>query len=173
VIVGKRASYVSPDDAMDYVAGYCLHNDYSEREFQLDRGGQWTKGKSCDSFAPLGPFLATADEIKHPQNLRLWLKVNGATLQDSNTSDLIFGIPAILSYVSQFMTLMPGDVISTGTPQGVGAGLKPPRYLKHGDVIEYGIENLGSARHTAVAYEEKLKTSTLGARGGHSVPEQT
>jgi 2,4-diketo-3-deoxy-L-fuconate hydrolase len=160
VIVGKRASYVSPDDAMDYVAGYCLHNDYSEREFQLERGGQWAKGKSCDSFAPLGPFVATADEIKDPHNLRLWLKVNGAVLQDSNTSDLIFRIPAIVSYVSQFMTLIPGDVISTGTPQGVGAGLKPPRYLKHGDVIEYGIENLGSARHMAIAYEEKLKTST-------------
>jgi 2-keto-4-pentenoate hydratase/2-oxohepta-3-ene-1,7-dioic acid hydratase in catechol pathway len=158
VVVGKRATYVQTEEAMEYVAGYCLHNDYSERSFQLERGGQWTKGKSCDSFAPLGPFLATPDEIKDPHDLRLWLKVNGAMLQDSNTSDLIFGIPIILSYVSQFMTLVPGDVISTGTPEGVGAGLKPPRYLRHGDVVEFGIEGLGTARQLAVAFEEKLKS---------------
>lgn len=154
VVVGRRATYVQPAEAMEYVTGYCLHNDYSERSFQLERGGQWTKGKSCDSFAPLGPFLVTTDEIKDPHNLRLWLKVNGATLQDSNTSDLIFGIPVILSYVSQFMTLVPGDVISTGTPEGVGAGLQPPRYLRHGDVVEFGIEGLGSARQRVVSYQE-------------------
>jgi 2,4-diketo-3-deoxy-L-fuconate hydrolase len=160
VIVGRRATYVRPEEAMEYVAGYCIHNDYSEREFQLERGGQWTKGKGCDSFAPLGPFLATADEIKDPHHLRLWLKVNGAMLQDSNTSDLIFGIPVILSYVSQFMTLVPGDVISTGTPEGVGAGLKPPRYLRRGDVVEFGIERLGTARQLAVTYEEKPSSMT-------------
>lgn len=159
VVVGKRATYVQPEEAMEYVAGYCLHNDYSERSFQLERGGQWTKGKSCDSFAPLGPFLATTDEIKDPHKLRLWLKINDTTLQDSNTSDLIFGVPVILSYVSQFMTIMPGDVISTGTPEGVGAGLKPPRYLKDGDVVEFGIEGLGTARQFAVSYEKKI-TST-------------
>jgi 2,4-diketo-3-deoxy-L-fuconate hydrolase len=157
VVVGKRAAYVQPEHAMEYVAGYCLHNDYSEREFQLECGGQWTKGKSCDSFAPLGPFLATADEIKDPNKLRLWLKVNGTTLQDSNTSDLIFGVPVLLSYVSQFMTIVPGDVISTGTPEGVGAGLKPPRYLRDGDVVEFGIEGLGTARQIAVSYEKKTK----------------
>lgn len=160
VVVGKRATYVQPAEAMEYIAGYCLHNDYSERSFQLERCGQWVKGKSCDSFAPLGPFLATRDEIKDPHRLRLWLKVNGTTLQDSNTSNLIFRIPLLLSYVSQFMTLVPGDVISTGTPEGVGFGLKPPRYLKHGDVVEFGIEGLGTARQGAVAYEERLKSTT-------------
>lgn len=160
VVVGKRATYVQPEEAMAYVAGYCLHNDYSERSFQLERGGQWVKGKSCDSFAPLGPFLATTDEIKDPHRLRLWLKVNSIILQDSNTSKLIFRIPVLLSYVSQFMTLMPGDVLSTGTPEGVGFGLKPPQYLKHGDVVEFGIEGLGTARQRAVAYEDKLKPTT-------------
>jgi 2,4-diketo-3-deoxy-L-fuconate hydrolase len=165
VVVGKRATYVQPEEAMAYVAGYCLHNDYSERSFQLERGGQWTKGKSCDSFAPLGPFLATTDEIKDPHKLRLWLKINGTTLQDSNTSDLIFCIPVILSYVSQFMTIMPGDVVSTGTPEGVGAGLKPPRYLKDGDIVEFGIEGLGTARQFAVSYEKRIasKARPVGA----------
>jgi 2-keto-4-pentenoate hydratase/2-oxohepta-3-ene-1,7-dioic acid hydratase in catechol pathway len=159
VVIGKRSSYVRPEVAMEYVAGYCLHNDYSERSFQLERGGQWVKGKSCDSFGPLGPFLVTADEIKEPHNLRLWLKVNGVALQDSNTSDLVFGIPFIVSYLSHFMTLLPGDVISTGTPEGVGAGLKPPRYLRHGDVVECGIEGLGTARQRAVGYDEALRTA--------------
>jgi 2,4-diketo-3-deoxy-L-fuconate hydrolase len=151
-VIGKKASYVSKEDAFDYIAGYCLHNDYSEREFQLERGGQWVKGKSCDTFAPLGPFMATIDEVGDPQNLRLWLKLNDEMLQDSNTDDMIFDIPTILSYLSQFMTLLPGDVISTGTPAGVGLGFKPPRYLKAGDVVELGIENLGTQKQTAVEY---------------------
>jgi 2,4-diketo-3-deoxy-L-fuconate hydrolase len=152
-VIGKKASYVNKEDAMDYIAGYCLHNDYSEREFQLERGGQWVKGKSCDTFAPLGPFLATIDEVGDPQKLHLWLKLNDEMLQDSNTDDMIFDIPTILSYVSQFMTLLPGDVISTGTPAGVGLGFKPPRYLKAGDIVELGIENLGTQKQRAVAYQ--------------------
>jgi 2-keto-4-pentenoate hydratase/2-oxohepta-3-ene-1,7-dioic acid hydratase in catechol pathway len=151
-VIGKEASYVEEDKAMDYVAGYCLHNDVSEREFQLERGGTWDKGKGCDTFAPMGPFLATADEIEDPNNLRLWLKLNGKMLQDSNTDDLIFNIPFLVSYVSRFMTLLPGDVISTGTPAGVGLGLNPPMFLKEGDVIELGIEGLGEARQVAKAY---------------------
>lgn len=154
VVIGKKASYVEEADAMDYVAGYCLHNDYSEREFQLERGGQWVKGKSADTFAPMGPFMATADEIANPQNLRLWLKLNGTMLQDSNTSDMIFSVRQIVSYLSQFMTLLPGDVISTGTPAGVGLGLKPPTYLKPGDVVELGIDGLGTQTQTAVAYQK-------------------
>jgi 2,4-didehydro-3-deoxy-L-rhamnonate hydrolase len=152
-VIGKKASYVEKEDAMNYIAGYCLHNDYSEREFQLERGGQWVKGKSCDTFAPLGPFMATIDEVGDPQDLHLWLKLNNEMLQDSNTNDMIFDIPTILSYLSNFMTLLPGDVISTGTPAGVGLGFKPPRYLKSGDVVELGIENLGSQKQTAVAYQ--------------------
>lgn len=153
-VVGKRASYVSMEDAMDYVAGYVLHNDYSEREFQLEREGQWVKGKSCDTFAPLGPFLATSDEIEDPHKLRLWLKLNGKIMQDSNTSDFVFNIPQIISNISQYMTLLPGDVISTGTPFGVGLGLKPPVYLKPGDEIELGIDGLGSSRQIAKAYSK-------------------
>jgi 2-keto-4-pentenoate hydratase/2-oxohepta-3-ene-1,7-dioic acid hydratase in catechol pathway len=130
-------------EAMNYVAGYCLHNDVSEREFQIERGGQWVKGKSCDTFAPLGPWLATKDEIENENNLRLWLTVNGKKMQDSNTNDLIFKIPFLISYISQFMTLLPGDIISTGTPSGVGLGLNPPVYLKAGDEIELGIDGLG------------------------------
>jgi 2-keto-4-pentenoate hydratase/2-oxohepta-3-ene-1,7-dioic acid hydratase in catechol pathway len=156
VVIGARASYVSEARAMDHVAGYCLHNDYSEREFQLERGGQWVKGKSCDTFAPLGPFLATTDEIKDPHNLRLWLSLNGEMLQDSSTSDLIFNIPTLISYLSQFMTLLPGDVISTGTPSGVGLGLKPPRFLQPGDVVELGIDGLGSAKQVLVGYAAGL-----------------
>lgn len=152
-VIGKKASYVDEADAMDYVAGYILHNDYSEREFQLERSGQWVKGKSNDTFAPLGPFMATKDEISDPHNLRLWLKVNNELLQDSNTDDMVFKIPKLVSYLSQFMTLLPGDVISTGTPFGVGLGFKPPRYLKPGDVIELGIDNLGIQRQVAVAYQ--------------------
>ena len=140
-------------DAMNFVAGYVLHNDYSEREFQLERSGQWVKGKSNDTFAPLGPFLATKDEIADPHNLNLWLKLNGKMMQNSSTSDLVFKIPHLVSYISHFMTLLPADVISTGTPFGVGLGLNPPQYIKHGDVIELGIKGLGSARQKAKTYE--------------------
>lgn len=152
-VIGKKASYVDEANAMDYVAGYILHNDYSEREFQLERSGQWVKGKSNDTFAPLGPFMATKDEIGDPHTLRLWLKVNDEMLQDSNTDDMVFKIPTLVSYLSQFMTLLPGDVISTGTPFGVGLGFKPPRYLKAGDVVELGIEGLGTQRQVAEAYQ--------------------
>jgi 2,4-diketo-3-deoxy-L-fuconate hydrolase len=150
-VVGKKASYVTEDEALDYVAGYVLHNDYSEREFQIERGGQWVKGKSCDTFAPLGPFVATSDEIKDPENLSMWLKVNGETKQDGNSNKLIFGIAHLVSYLSQFMTLEPGDVVSTGTPPGVGMGFDPPQYMKPGDVVELGIDGLGSSSQTAVA----------------------
>lgn len=146
VVIGKKASYVSEAQAMDHVAGYVLHNDVSEREYQLERGGQWVKGKSCDTFAPIGPYLVTAEEIADPHALDLWLKVNGELMQSSNTSDLIFNIPTLVSYISHFMTLLPGDIISTGTPAGVGLGFDPPRYLKKGDVVELGIEGLGSAK---------------------------
>lgn len=153
VIIGKKCSYVEESEALDYVAGYALHNDYSERAFQIERGGQWVKGKSCDTFAPLGPFLATKDEIPDPNNLTLWLKVNGELLQNSTTSDFIFNVQQVISHLSQFMTLLPGDVISTGTPAGVGLGMKPePWYLKPGDVVELGIEGLGTSKQTAKAY---------------------
>lgn len=152
VIIGKKASYVSEADAMGHVAGYSLHNDYSEREFQLERGGQWVKGKSCDTFAPLGPFMATRDEIADPHNLKLWLKVNGVMRQNSTTAQMIFNVPQLVSYISQFMTLAPGDVISTGTPPGVGLGFKPPIFLKAGDVVELGIEGLGESKQHAVAW---------------------
>lgn len=153
VVIGKKASYVEEKDAMDYIAGYCLHNDYSERAFQLERNGQWVKGKSNDTFAPLGPWMATKDEIKDVHNLRLWLTVNGKKMQDGTTANLIFNLPFLVSYLSQFMTLLPGDVISTGTPAGVGLGMNPQVYLKAGDVIELGIDGLGSSKQTAVAYE--------------------
>jgi 2-keto-4-pentenoate hydratase/2-oxohepta-3-ene-1,7-dioic acid hydratase in catechol pathway len=153
LVIGKKASHVSQELALDHVAGYMLHNDYSERAFQLERGGQWVKGKSCDTFAPLGPFLATPNEIPDVNNLRLWLKVNGETKQDGNTANLIFNIPFLVSYVSQFMTLLPGDIISTGTPAGVGLGFNPPQYLKPGDVVELGIDFLGSSKQTAVAFD--------------------
>lgn len=153
-VIGKKASYVAEADAMQYVAGYCLHNDYSERAYQLERGGQWAKGKGCDTFAPLGPFLATQDEIADVDNLAMWLTVNGKTFQSSNTSNLIFKIPFLVHYLSQFMTLLPGDVISTGTPPGVGLGIKPnPIYVKEGDVIELGMEGLGSSKQLAVAHK--------------------
>jgi 2-keto-4-pentenoate hydratase/2-oxohepta-3-ene-1,7-dioic acid hydratase in catechol pathway len=155
-VMGKKASYIEESEALDYVAGYCLHNDYSEREFQLERGGQWAKGKGCDTFAPLGPFLATPDEIADVNNLKMWLTVNGKTYQNSNTLNLVFKIPFLVHYLSQFMTLLPGDVISTGTPPGVGLGIKPePVYVKAGDVIELGIEGLGTSKQTAVAYIKK------------------
>ena len=154
VVIGKKASYVSEEEAMDYVAGYVLHNDVSERAFQLERGGTWDKGKGCDSFAPLGPWLVTKDEIPNPHQLRLWLSLNGKMMQDSNTDDLIFNIPQLISYSSQFMTLLPGDVISTGTPAGVGLGFSPNIYLKPGDVVELGIDGLGSSKQTAIAYQK-------------------
>lgn len=151
-VIGKKASYVEESEAMDYVAGYCLHNDVSEREFQLERGGTWDKGKGCDTFAPLGPWLVTKDEIADPHALRLWLKVNDQMMQDGNTDDLIFNIPQLVSYLSQFMTLLPGDIISTGTPAGVGLGFNPPVYLKPGDVVELGIDGLGTSRQNVIAY---------------------
>jgi 2-keto-4-pentenoate hydratase/2-oxohepta-3-ene-1,7-dioic acid hydratase in catechol pathway len=152
VVIGKRASYVSEADAMDHIAGYVLHNDYSERAFQLERGGQWVKGKSADTFAPLGPFLATRDEIADVDNLRMWLSVNGKMMQDGTSANLIFKIPQLISHLSEFMTLLPGDVISTGTPAGVGLGQKPPMYLNPGDVVELGIDGLGTQRQTLRAY---------------------
>jgi 2,4-diketo-3-deoxy-L-fuconate hydrolase len=152
VIIGKKALYVEEKNALDYVAGFCLHNDYSEREFQLERNGQWVKGKSCDSFAPIGPYLVTKDEVGDFNNLHMWLKVNGKTMQDNNTDDMIFEVPYLVSYISQFMTLLPGDVISTGTPAGVGLGFKPPIFVKAGDVIELGIEGLGEQRQVAKNY---------------------
>jgi len=155
VVIGKKASYVDESVALNHVAGYLLHNDYSEREFQLERAGQWVKGKSCDTFAPLGPYLASQDEIPDVNDLRLWLTVNGTMMQDGNTKNLVFKIPHLISYLSQFMTLLPGDIISTGTPAGVGLGQKPePVYIKPGDVMELGIHGLGSSRQKAVAYKE-------------------
>ncbi len=155
VVIGKKASYISLEEADDYIAGYVLHNDVSERAFQIEKEGQWCKGKGCDTFAPLGPFMATKDEIQNGNNLKLWLDVNGERLQDSSTSDFIFNIQECVSYISQFMTLLPGDVISTGTPFGVGLGFKPQRYLKPGDVMRLGIEGLGVQEQTAVAYQKK------------------
>ena len=154
VVISKKASYVEEADALDYVAGYCLHNDVSEREFQLERGGTWDKGKGCDTFAPLGPFLATKDEIPDVDNLHLWLTVNGQKMQDGNTADFIFRIPFVVSYVSQFMTLLPGDIISTGTPAGVGLGMKPPVYLKEGDIVELGIDGLGTSTQQVKTYAD-------------------
>ncbi|MHB1178678.1 MAG: fumarylacetoacetate hydrolase family protein [Daejeonella sp.] len=151
-VIGKKASYVSEEDALDYLAGYVLHNDVSEREFQLERGGQWAKGKGCDTFAPIGPWLSTPDEIPDVNNLRLWLKVNGKIMQDGNTDDFIFNIPQLISYLSQFMTLLPGDIISTGTPHGVGLGFTPPIYLKPGDIVELGIDGLGSSTQHVKAF---------------------
>ena len=152
VVIGRRASYVTEAEAPDYIAGYTLFNDVSEREFQLERGGTWDKGKGNDTFAPLGPFLATPDELEDVDNLRLWLSVNGQMRQDGTTANLIFKIPFLVSYISQFMTLLPGDVISTGTPAGVGLGLKPPVFLKPGDVVELGIDGLGTSRQVVQAY---------------------
>lgn len=150
VVIGKRAKYVSEEDALDYVAGYGVHNDYSEREWQLEKGGQWVKGKSADTYAPFGPYMATAEEVPNPNELNLWLKLNGEKIQDSSTVDFIFNVQQVISYLSNFMTLLPGDVISTGTPAGVGLGFDPPVYLKEGDVVELGIEGLGVQKQTAV-----------------------
>ena len=153
IVIGAKASYVEETAALDHVAGYVLHNDVSERAFQLERSGQWVKGKSCDSFAPVGPFIATKDEIADPNNLDLWLKLNGEMMQDSNTSDFIFNIQQVVSHISQFMTLLPGDIIATGTPFGVGLGLTPPKYLKSGDIVELGIEGLGVSKQLCKNYQ--------------------
>ena len=153
VVIGKEATYISKSEALSHIAGYVLHNDVSERTFQLERSGQWVKGKSCDTFAPLGPFIATKDEIKDPNNLGLWLKLNGELMQKSNTSDFIFNIQEVVSYISQFMTLLPGDLISTGTPSGVGLGLSPPRYLKEADEVELGVEGLGISKQKCKAHK--------------------
>ncbi len=155
VVIGRKAAYVSESEAEAHIAGYMVHNDYSERAFQLEQSGQWVKGKSCDTFAPVGPYLATPDEVKDPHNLRLWLKLNGETMQDSNTSDLVFNIPYLVHYISQYMTLLPGDIISTGTPFGVGLGLSPQRFIQPGDVIELGIEGLGQCKQVARAWARK------------------
>lgn len=154
-VIGKKASYVEKEHALEHLAGYALNNDYSERAYQFDRGGQWVKGKSNDTFSPIGPFLATPDEIDDIYNLNLWLKVNGKQVQDGTTADLIFDIPFIISHLSQFMTLLPGDFITTGTPAGVGLGQKPePWYLKDGDVVELGIDGLGSSKQHVKAYSQ-------------------
>jgi 2-keto-4-pentenoate hydratase/2-oxohepta-3-ene-1,7-dioic acid hydratase in catechol pathway len=148
VVIGRKAKYVSEAEALDYVAGYCLTNDVSERAFQAERQGQWTKGKSCDTFGPIGPWLVTKDEVKNPQDLKMWLTVNGETRQNGSTKTMVYGVAFLVSYLSQFMSLMPGDVISSGTPPGVGFGMKPPRFLKAGDVVELGIEGLGTQKQT-------------------------
>ncbi|MDR3711260.1 MAG: fumarylacetoacetate hydrolase family protein [Puia sp.] len=153
VVIGKKASYVEEKDALNYVAGYCLHNDVSEREFQIERAGTWDKGKGCDTFAPLGPWLVTKDEVADIDNMRLWLTVNGKKMQDGTTANFIFKIPHLIAYTSQFMTLLPGDVISTGTPAGVAMGMSPQPYLRPGDVIELGIDGLGVAKQHLVAYK--------------------
>ena len=153
IVIGAKASYVEEENAMNHIAGYVLHNDISEREFQLERSGQWVKGKSSDTFAPLGPYIATTEEIKDPHNLEMWLKLSGKTRQDSNTSDLIFGIPKLVSYISEFMTLLPGDIISTGTPFGVGLGLDPQIFLKEGDEMELGIDGLGVSKQKVIAFK--------------------
>ena len=155
VVIGRKASYIEEQEAMDYVAGYCLHNDVSERSFQLERSGTWDKGKGCDTFAPLGPYFVSKDEIADINNVRLWLNLNGRIMQDGTTGNLIFRIPFLVSYVSQFMTLLPGDIISTGTPAGVGMGMQPQLYLKPGDVVELGIDGLGSSKQHVVAYSKK------------------
>jgi len=151
VVIGKPAKYVTEADALDYVAGYCVIDDVSERAFQLQRAGQWTKGKSCDTFGPIGPWLVTKDEVADPQDLKMWLVVNGEIVQGGSTKTMVFGIAQLVAYLSQFMSLLPGDIISTGTPPGVGMGMKPPRFLRAGDVVELGIEGLGQQKQTFVA----------------------
>ncbi|MBB4066868.1 fumarylacetoacetate hydrolase family protein [Gellertiella hungarica] len=151
VVIGKTAKYVSEAEALDYVAGYCVSHDVSERAFQTERAGQWTKGKSCDTFGPVGPWLVTRDEIPDPQALSMWLKVNGEQMQNGSSQTMVYGVAFLVSYLSQFMSLHPGDIISTGTPPGVGMGMKPPRYLKPGDVVELGIEGLGTQRQVFAA----------------------
>jgi 2-keto-4-pentenoate hydratase/2-oxohepta-3-ene-1,7-dioic acid hydratase in catechol pathway len=152
IVIGKKASYVEEAEAANYIAGYCLHNDVSERAFQLERGGTWDKGKGCDTFAPVGPWLVTPEELADVHNLRLWLKVNNEMRQDGNTNNLVFNIPFLISYISQFMTLLPGDIISTGTPKGVGLGMNPQVYLKEGDVVELGVDGLGESKQQVRSY---------------------
>jgi 2,4-diketo-3-deoxy-L-fuconate hydrolase len=156
VIIGKKASYIEEREALEYVAGFALHNDYSERAFQIERSGQWVKGKSCDTFAPLGPVLATKEEVPDVNNLKMWLSVNGKMMQNGTSADMVFKVPFLVSYISQFMTLLPGDVISTGTPAGVGFGFKPPVYLKEGDVVHLGIDYLGESQQRLVAYKRAM-----------------
>ena len=155
VVIGTRASYVKQKDALQHVAGYVLINDVSEREYQMERGGTWDKGKGCDTFGPIGPWLVTRDEIENPQRLEMWLDLNGQRMQTGNTKTMIFNVAKLVSYVSQFMTLYPGDIITTGTPPGVGLGHKPPIFLKKGDVMTLGIEGLGEQRQEVVAYKAK------------------
>jgi 2-keto-4-pentenoate hydratase/2-oxohepta-3-ene-1,7-dioic acid hydratase in catechol pathway len=150
VVIGRTAKYVSEDEAMDYVAGYCLINDVSERAFQAERQGQWTKGKSCDTFGPIGPWLVTQDEVDDPQNLKMWCDVNGKRMQNGSSATMVYGVKHLVSYLSQFMSLQPGDIISTGTPPGVGLGMKPPLYLKDGDVVTLGIQGLGEQRQECI-----------------------
>jgi|TARA_B100001964_G_C14093229_1_gene535777 2-keto-4-pentenoate hydratase/2-oxohepta-3-ene-1,7-dioic acid hydratase in catechol pathway len=152
VIIGKKVKYISEEESEKYIAGYCIVNDLSEREFQLEHKGQWVKGKSCDSFGPIGPYLVTRDEVSDPQNLQIWLEVNGNKMQDSSTSNMVYGVNFLISYLSNFMSLHPGDIISTGTPAGVGLGMKPPVYLKPGDRMKLGIEGLGEQNQTTIAY---------------------
>ena len=151
VIIGKEAKYISEDQSQDHIAGYCVVNDLSERAFQIERSGQWVKGKSCDTFGPIGPYLVTKDEVVDPQNLKMWLDVNGKRMQDGSTSTMVYGVNFLVSYLSQFMSLQPGDIISTGTPPGVGMGMKPQVFLKPGDVMHLGIEGLGEQKQTTVA----------------------
>ncbi|BCH13718.1 MULTISPECIES: fumarylacetoacetate hydrolase family protein [unclassified Mesorhizobium] len=148
VVIGRKAKYVTEAEALDYVAGYCVAHDVSERAFQAERQGQWTKGKSCDTFGPIGPWLVTKDEVQDPQNIPMWLKVNGKTMQNGSTRTMVYGVAYLVAYLSQFMSLHPGDIISTGTPPGVGLGMKPPVFLKPGDVVELGIEGLGMQKQT-------------------------
>jgi 2,4-diketo-3-deoxy-L-fuconate hydrolase len=164
VVIGKKGTYIERAKALDHVAGYVLHNDYSERAFQLERSGQWVKGKSADTFAPMGPFLVTQDEIPDTTRLGMWLKVNGVFRQHSSTSEMIFDVPALVSYVSEFMTLLPGDVISTGTPAGVGLGMIPPQYLMAGDVVELGIDRLGESRQKVISWQPVAVDVVASAR---------
>jgi len=155
VVIGKEAKYVSEEDALDHVAGYCVVNDLSEREFQLEKQGQWCKGKGCDTFGPIGPYLVTTDEVKNSDDLDIWLELNGERVQDGNTCTMVYKVPFLVSYISQFMSLQPGDIISTGTPPGVGLGFTPPKYLKEGDVMRLGISKLGEQQQNVERYSQK------------------
>jgi len=165
IVIGERASYVGANESLDFVAGYCVCNDVSEREYQIERGGTWTKGKGCPTFGPLGPWLVTKDEVPDPQNLSMWLDVNGERMQTGSTKTMIFNMAKIVSYVSHFMILEPGDVITTGTPPGVGMGMKPQRFLKTGDVVSLGIEGLGEQRQQVIAFEQSPLDTSHGRRG--------
>ena len=151
IVIGKEARYITEEQSQDHIAGYCIVNDLSERAFQLERSGQWVKGKSCDTFGPIGPYIVTKDEVKDPQNLKLWLDVNGKRMQDGTTQTMVYGVNFLVSYISQFMSLQPGDIISTGTPPGVGMGMKPQIFLKPGDIMELGIEGMGKQKQNTVS----------------------